>query len=141
MITFSQFQTKYNGKFVDFDGNKKFWCVDLMRRFLVDVLGLSGWALPAVGGAKELYTKFSPSSGFTRTKNVWNDLNNYPKPGDIVVWGWYLGVTGIDGHVGICTWADGKNLIVFNQNYPTNSASVLRKFDYRGVLGWLRPTK
>ena len=140
-MTLNQFQTKYNGKFVDFDGNKKFWCVDLARQYVNEVLGLSGWALPPVGSAKELYTKFKPVDGFSRIKNIWSDLTCIPKVGDLVIWGYYPTITGWDGHVGICTYADGKNLIVFNQNYPTGSASLLRKFSYRGVLGWLHPTK
>ena len=138
-MTLQKFQDKWNGKFCDFDKNYGFQCVDIMRQYLVDVLGVSGWALPPVVYAKDLYKKFKPLNGFQRFPNIWNDLNSYPKPGDIVVWDWSWGVTGIAGHVGICTWADGKSLIVFNQNYPTGSASILRKFSFKGVLGWIRP--
>ena len=137
-MTLQKFCDKFNGKPCDFDKNGSFQCVDLARQKLVDVDGISGWSLPPVQYAKELYTKFKPTVGFEKIQNVWNDLNCAPTPGDLVIWGWYPGVTGFAGHVGVCTWSDGRNLIVFNQNHPTGTLCTLRKFSYRGVLGWIR---
>jgi hypothetical protein len=137
-MTLDAFITKYSGKFVDYDGKYGFQCVDLMRQYLVDVLGINGYALPGVSYAKQLFQNFKPNKYFTKIKNL---PTNAPKKGDIVVWNTYPFITGWAGHVGVCTSANTISLIVFNQNYPTGSPCSLRKFNYKGVLGWLSPNK
>ena len=138
MITFDKFIEKNNGKFIDYDQHWGFQCVDCMREYIIECMGLNPYeAIPANNYAKNMFYNFN-SKYFTR---VWNKANNFPKKGDIIFWKTYPFVTGIAGHVGIVVSADVNNLIVFNQNYPTNSPCELRKFKYRGVIGWLSPKK
>jgi hypothetical protein len=136
-MTLQAFQDKWNGKFCDFDGKWGFQCTDLARQYIQDVLGLPPYTLPAVSYAKQLFQNFKPNKYFTKVANL---PTNAPKAGDIVVWNTYPFITGIAGHVGICTSANTISLIVFNQNYPTGSPCSLRKFNYKGVLGWISPT-
>ena len=133
-----QFTTKYNGQFIDVDGKYGAQCVDLMRKYLVDVLGLNAYVIPPTDYAKNIFNNF-PNKGTDKFTKVFNSANNYPRKGDIVFWGFYPFITGFAGHVAICTWADSMHLVAFSQNYPTGSASVLRNFNYKGVMGWLSP--
>ena len=138
-ISFEQFITKYNGRFVDYDhafGNQ---CVDLMRQYCQDVRGVNGYkAIPATGNAKDIFKNFVNNSYFSK---IYNSPTNAPKKGDIVFFGTYLGLYGWSGHVGVCTGSDTMNLILFEQNYPTNSTCRYGKHSYRGCLGWLTPKK
>lgn len=133
-MTYSQFRDKYNGKFVDFDGRYGNQCVDLARQYMKEVLGLDPYkVLPAASYAKQLYWNYSKGP----LTKIANGPKNSPKPGSIVFWNTYPLVTGIAGHVGIVESADANSLIVFSQNYPTGSACSLRKFSYKGIMGWL----
>lgn len=139
-MTTQAFFDKWNGRYIDFD--KKFGnqCVDEIRQYCVEVLGINGYTLPAVSYAKQLFTNF-PNSGTKNFTKVFNSPTNAPRTGDIVIWGVYLGVTGWAGHVTICSSSNVANLITFDQNYPTNSPCHYQKHSYKGVLGWLTPKK
>lgn len=135
-MTYKQFTEKYNGRFVDYDHAYGNQCVDLMRQYCKDVLGVDGYvAIPPRGNAKDIFKNFKDNKYF---KKVLNTPTGIPPQGSVIFWGTYPFVTGIPGHVAIVDSASVYNTIVFNQNYPTNSACNLRKFDYRGVLGWLK---
>jgi len=139
-MTFQKWLDDVNGKFVDVDGYYGAQCTDLMRDYCVRVLGLDAYIIPPTDYAKNIFKKFTgKSSFFKKIVNVWNDLACVPKPGDIIFWDWSFPVTGYAGHTGICTWSDGYHIIVMNQNYGTIKSSQLRKFSYKGVMGWLRP--
>lgn len=142
-MTLTAWIGKVNGKFIDVDNfpkNNPYQCVDLMRNYCVDVLRLKLFTIPPTDYAKNIW-KNAPNKNeyFVKVKNVWSDLNCKPSPGDLVFWDFFPGVTGWAGHVGICTYADGKSIIVMNQNYPNGTPSQLRKFSYLGVMGWLKP--
>lgn len=138
MITLDQFIKKNLGRYVDYDGLYKSQCVDLMREYIIECMGLNPYeAIPANNYAKNMFYKFN-SKYFTKIKNTPTGI---PKKGDIIFWKTYPFVTGIAGHVGIVVSANVNNFIVFNQNYPTGSSCNLRKFNYRGILGWLSPKK
>ncbi len=133
-MTFDQFITKYNGRYLDFDGRFGTQCMDLFRAYLKEVLGLDPYIFPAVSYAKQVFQNFTTSKYFTK---IYNGKTNAPKKGDIVFWGYYLGTTGWAGHVAVCMTADAMNLITFDQNWPTNSPCHFQKHNYRGVMGWL----
>ena len=138
METLQQWCDSVNGKFVDMDGAYGAQCVDEMRHYLVNCLGLPQLAIPASLYAKDIYKKFQQDKNFTKIPNgPWN----YPLPGDIVFFNTYPFIYGIAGHVAIVTYADSMKLISMDQNYPTNSACHLVKHDYCGCLGWLHPIK
>jgi hypothetical protein len=146
-MTYQQFVSKWTGKFIDFDKNKKYWCVDAFRQYCVDVLGISGWTIPPVASAKQIFDKV-PDGGNAKFEKIYNTKTNIPIKGDIIIWGWFPGVTGIDGHVAICDTADLFTVIANGQNYPTGRPFGLTKYGtnkmmhgYRGVRGWLRGKK
>ena len=57
-MIFQSWLDSVNGKFIDVDGNHKFWCVDLMRAYLRDYLGLSPWYMKPVMYAKDIFYNF-----------------------------------------------------------------------------------
>lgn len=140
MITFQAFLDKYDGKYIDYDGKFGYQCVDLMRAYMAEVLGMKPYdVLPGAPGAKDIYNRYTGATPFTK---IANGKVNYPHNGDIVFWGFYPFVTGINGHVGICV-GDGAsmwNFITFDQNYPTRTSCHRQLHNYRGVMGWLRKT-
>ncbi len=137
-MKFQEFVDKNNGKYIDYDGNYGCQCVDLMRQYLVDVVGISGYSLKGVSYAKQLFTNMDNlgDENFIKIKNT---PTNYPQKGDIVIWGWYPGVTGYAGHVAIVSDASPKAFISFDQNWPSNSPCRYVNHSYKGVRGWLRP--
>jgi hypothetical protein len=66
---------------------------------------------------------------------IWNTPTNYPKAGDIVVWGpsWGAGY----GHTAIVVAATSMYLVTFEQNDPTGSPPIVSTHNYSGVQGWL----
>ena len=134
----NNFFNKYNGKYIDFDGHWGCQCVDLMRQYWFEALKISGYTIPPVTYAKEIFTRF-PNIGTKNFRKVFNGPINAPKMGDIVIWGYYPTVTGWAGHVAICNTADSMNLITFDQNYGTPKTCRFVKHSYKGVLGWLSP--
>lgn len=123
----TEFFLKYNKKFLDFDGVYGPQCVDVIKQYFVEVLGM-----PAMQGNAIDYWKDIP--GFQRIKKAWF---NTPKPGDIIVWN----TTPINfyGHIAIINWTRRKDFGSFEQNYPFGSPCHYQQHGYQGVLGWLRP--
>lgn len=137
MITIDQFFTKYNGCYIDYDKAWGFQCVDLMRQYCADVRGVNGYiAIPQRGNAKDIFRNFTDNKYF---KKVLNGPSNAPKTGDIIFFSTYPFIYGWSGHVAIVSSADAMNLVVFEQNYPTNSPCKFGKHSYRGCMGWLSP--
>lgn len=140
MITFNQFLTKWDGKYVDFDKRYGYQCVDLMRQYCLEVLGIPGYTLPPADYAKNIYKRYSATKPFLKIPNTPTGI---PKNGDIIFWDYYPFVTGWAGHVAIVV-GDGasvNNFISFDQNWPTKTACHRQLHNYRGVMGWLRFVK
>ena len=138
MVTLERFIEKNIGRYVDYDKHWGFQCMDLMREYIIDCLGLTPYqVIPPVNYAKNAFYNYKGKE-FTKIKNA---RYNFPKKGDIIFWGTYPFVTGIAGHVAIVVSADVNNIVVFNQNYPTGSPCLIRRFNYRGIIGWLSPKK
>jgi hypothetical protein len=129
-MTLQEFFDKYNGKGIDFDGAYGFQCMDVYRQYTKEVV--EGKQSPGVEGAKDVWDTYL-TEVYTRTKNT---PDNFPKPGDVVIWGTQLGPYG---HIAICSSADANNLTCFGQNFPLGSVCHFQKHTYFGVLGWLRP--
>lgn len=144
-MTLDQFFTKYNGKFIDHDKSWGYQCVDLVRQYIKEVLGWKPYdAIPPIQYAKYAFTNYNKK----KFQAIANSPNNFPKEGDIVIWGWSWPVTGVAGHIAICSRADARYLLTIDQNYPTGSPvrfvqhyNRVFRHAYRGVLGWLRPLK
>lgn len=95
-MNYDEFQKKYIGKAVDYDGVAGVQCVDLADQYLKDCFGITGvWC----NGARDLYNNFAsyPAlvGAFDRVPNT-RDL--VVQKGDIVIWG-----GGSWGHVAIGT--------------------------------------
>ena len=137
-MTLNLFIDKYNGKFLDFDGKYGYQCVDLIRAYLKEVLGLSPYVIPSVDYAKNIFYNFKPNDYFSK---VVNTPTGVPKKGDIVVWKWWWPVTGYAGHTAIYSDGNTSRFISFDQNYPTHQPCKFVNHSYSGVLGWLSPKK
>jgi hypothetical protein len=101
-------------------------CVGLVEAWL-DHLGK-----PHVfGNAKDLLREASTAAYMV----VVNTPNNFPKPGDIIVWGstWGNGF----GHTAIVLAANVYWVAVLEQNDPTGAMPVAATHGYSGVIGWL----
>lgn len=142
-MTYDEFQSKYIGKAVDYDGVAGVQCVDLADQYLKDVFGITGvW----VSGAREFYKNFEKFPALVKNfDKIPNTRELVVKKGDIVVWG-----GGRWGHVAIGT---GKGDIDVFESFEQNTRGkhepaqlVMHTFRNRTgadsccpVLGVLRP--
>lgn len=119
-MTYDEFQKKYLGAAVDFDGVAGVQCVDLVDQYLKDCFGITGvWC----NGAKDLYNNFfdypALTAAFTRVPNT-PDL--VVQKGDIIIWGggsW--GHTGIGTGEGNVDWFMSLEENTLGQHEPTQS--------------------
>lgn len=135
-MTLAEFVAAYTSKYLDYDGVYGAQCVDLIDYYCRDVLGIPIVWANAVDwyGRDATYEQWIP--------NRWNDLTNYPQPGDIVVWGQNVVVgTGVNGHIAVCLSADGVSFISFDQNWPPGSSCHAQHHSFDGVIGWGRRIK
>lgn len=89
--------------------------------------------------AYQIWTSF-PDANYQYFNKVVNTPEAVPNKGDIVVWD--KTYNGTAGHTAIATGeGDMTYFNAFSQNDPVGSLSVVRRYDYKGVLGWLRPLK
>ena len=121
------FFIKYNNKFLDFDGVEGNQCVDVIKAYFTEVLGLP----PFKGNAIDYWN--NPPIGFKKIAKSWF---NSPQPGDILLWD-----IGQYGHIAVCNWSRMFDVGVFEQNNPLNSKCHFDIHNYANVLGWLRPVK
>jgi hypothetical protein len=91
--------------------------------------------LPIVyGDAADTFAN-APAESYDR---IGNAEDNFPLPGDIIVWGTTWG--GGYGHTGVVRSADVNSFIAIEQNNPLGSAAhMVAHKNYAGVTGWLRP--
>lgn len=130
-MNLDSFIKKYNGKGVDFDGNKKYWCVDLYRQYCKEVLQIP--QSPLVVGAADIWDSYLK----TRFNRVSNTPKGIPDKGNIMIWSKKSG--GGYGHVAIFIEGDINSFKSFDQNWPIGSLCAITKHHYKNVLGWLRP--
>lgn len=138
MMTLDSFVSKWNGKFIDFDGNYGPQCVDLMRQYIKECLGKDPYSIPRANYAKNIFYNFKSNKDFQK---ILNTPNGVPQKGDIIFWKTYFGVTGIAGHVAIFSGGNVYKFISFDQNYPSGSPCRYFNHSYKGVVGWLHPLK
>ena len=149
-IPFNEFVTKHNGKYEDYDGKFGFQCVDLIRFYIREVLGWEPYlVLPGGETAKSIFLNFPAVGNNTVGNNYFNKvLNgpfNYPEKGDLVFWGYPLGLywNGIvpkwAGHTAINSVANPKTLVTFDQNFDKPNFCRYVNHNYKGCLGWLHP--
>lgn len=129
-----------NNKGVDYDGYYGKQCVDLVNDFANRVLGIKD-CFYGLTYAYEIYTRYSSlskiNSNFSRI--YVNEPGEYPKVGDVIVWG--KEKNGYAGHTAVCI-SNGSTdgFTVFEQNHDGKGG--IREYKYSGykyVSGWLRP--
>ena len=124
-ITPDQFFGKYDQKGIDFDKNGEFWCVDLYRQFVKEVLGFP--QSPLVEGAEDVWDTYLKDY-FDRIDNT---LTAVPIKGDIIIWS--------NRHIAVCKDGNLIKFTSFDQNYPTGTLCHFQSHSYLNVYGWLRP--
>ena len=125
-MTLVQFFLKYLNRKLDFDGIYPGECVDVIKAYMVEVLGM----LPVKGNAIDYWTDIP---GFKKIKK---GLFNYPKPGDIIIWNKKISPYG---HIAIVNWVRTFDVGCFEQNFPVGSPCHYQTHNYKNVIGWLEP--
>ena len=132
-MTAKQFLDANVGKYYDYDGVYGMQCVDIIKKYFVDVIGIGAIRNNAI----DYWTNY-PSAHFTRIANTPSFL---PKRGDIMIWG--KGV-GVYGHIAIIHDANLSTFTSLDANWPYSNGTTPAKFihhNYGSVLGVLRPKK
>lgn len=135
-MTMNQWVEENLGKGIDYDNVFGVQCVDLIKSFVKNVLGV----IPqSIGNAIEYYNKRNTSS-YLKKNFKWIDYkkNFVPAKGDICVFTTKSG----KGHVSIATGkGNAKYFYSYDQNYPRgqNEPMTEIKHNYNSLLGVLRP--
>lgn len=142
-MNYDEFEIKYIGKTIDYDGVAGVQCVDLFDQYLKDCFDITGvWC----DGAKDLYYKFESYPALVKSfDKIPNTSDLIVRKGDVVIWG-----GGSWGHVGISNGEGDKDFFVtleentLGKHEPTQL--VKHYFNGTGgvdgcnpVLGVLRP--
>ena len=130
-MNLTDFISKYNAQPVDFDGAYGPQCMDLMHRYIVDVLGYEG-SLFAAPTAYQAYQ----NANDPRFDKISNTPTGVPQKGDIIFWNTSVGSAG---HVAIFISGDVNGFTSFDQNWPVGSPCHQQAHNYNGVAGWLHP--
>lgn len=120
-----EFFLKHNNKYLDFDGTSGPQCVDVSKAYIAQVLG----GEPFKGNAIDYWNGSVP--GF---KRIENNGSQRPNPGDLIIWNFQP-----YGHIAVCNWSRSFDMGVFEQNNPIGSPCHYAIYNYKNVLGWLRP--
>jgi hypothetical protein len=138
-MTYDEFEKKYLGKAVDFDGVAGVQCVDLVDQYLKDCFGIEGvWC----SGAKDLYNNFASYPALVKAfDRVPNTPDLIVREGDIVIWGggsW--GHTGIGTGEGNVDWFVSLEENTLGRHEPTQKVRHWFANDISNpCLGVLRP--
>lgn len=137
-MNFDEFVNKYLNKAIDYDGVAGVQCVDLVKRYLKDVFGISAGSW---GDAHCYYDNFAKhkelTANFTRLANTPTFV---PQKGDICVWKSSLSKGGW-GHIAIATGeGDISYFYSYDQNWTGNHDPMKKvKHNYNHFAGVLRP--
>ncbi len=134
MDKLDKFIAENTGKGIDTDSAYEFQCVDLMHKYIQDVLGILNLRVLAAPAARDIYNNYPNIFGHELFEKIPNTPTGVPVKGDIVLYDWppY-------GHVDIFIQGDAHSYRSFSQNWPTGSKSIVVNHpNYNGVLGWLR---
>ncbi len=129
-MTFQQFLQTYNGQQeVGSTSENIGQCTGLVNAWT------SALNLPFIwGNACDMFVN-ADEQFYTK---ILNTPEAIPQQGDIVCWSAKFNATV--GHVGICTGTGDINTFeCFEQNDPLGSNCHLKTYNYKSVIGWLRP--
>lgn len=129
-MTLTEFVTKYTGTFVEyhsFDPSAKYQCVDLVNKYIVEVLGYT----PIIGTNAQDF----PKKAGKEFNYILNTPTGVPNKGDLMI---FKSADNV-GHISIFLQGSTSLFTSFDQNYPTGSPCKLVNHTYKNVLGWLQP--
>ena len=135
-MRFNEWVEKYNGKSIDIDGAYGVQCVDLIKHYILNVMGI---APQAIGNAIEYWNKRNGAyiSGLFTPLTFNKDFAF--KQGDIIV----MKGNGAAGHIAVCNGDYNKyGVYAYDENYlGKGEGMTLRYFAYDGhykIVGVLR---
>ena len=135
-MTFDEWVKKYSGKAIDYDGTYGVQCVDLVKHYVKNVLGISP---KSIGNAIEYYNKRNKVAYLKDNFRWHNNTPDFiPKKGDICV---FTSKSG-NGHVSVATGEGTTSYFYsYDQNYPKAQHEPMTKIkhSYNSFLGVLRP--
>lgn len=135
-MTMDAWVKKYLGKAVDYDGVYGVQCVDLVKSFVKNVLGITP---QSIGNAIEYYRKRNTSAYLTKNFTWYSYKKGFvPQKGDICV---FTSKSG-NGHVSIATGEGNDDYFYsYDENYPHGKHEPMTKIKhtYHTLLGVLRP--
>lgn len=135
-MTMNEWVSKNLGKYIDYDGAFGVQCVDLVKSFVKNVLGVEP---ESIGNAIEYYNKRKTSSYLVKNfKWISYKKDFVPQKGDVCV---FTSKSG-KGHVSIASGKGNKEYFYsYDENYPTGNHEpmTLIKHSYSSLLGVLRP--
>lgn len=135
-MTFDEWVKKYSGKAIDYDGTYGVQCVDLVKHYVKNVLGISP---QSIGNAIEYYNKRNKVAYLKDNFRWHNNTPDFiPKKGDICV---FTSKSG-NGHVSVATGEGTTSYFYsYDQNYPKALHEPMTKIkhSYNSFLGVLRP--
>lgn len=135
-MTFDQFVKAHNGKQIDFDGTSGVQCVDLIKAYMNEVLGMPAGSIGRMGNAYQFWTATKKPLKAAVDKVPYKKGMVFQK-GDIAVWNRNMG--GGFGHVALCTGErTGSWFATYDQNW--NGKAMHRvQHSYSNLYGVLRP--
>ena len=135
-MTLEEFEKKYLGKKVDFDGVYGAQCVDLFRQYSKECLGISEHtgSCSTSGGAKDLFLDYNKMP--LEKKYFTRETKKAMIQGDILIWN--ETETNKYGHVAIYLGAINNDLIIFEQNGFTQNGAEINIRSKNNLLGFLR---
>lgn len=118
-MTYIEFRDKYNGQWVDWDGQFNAQCWDLAQAYFTECLGLPSWVLSGCGLVSNML--YQPKRADLDAYFDEVDVHNMAQ-GDVCIWE--------KGHIAILDNWDGCNLWFFSQNSPAGTCSRLTTIDF-----------
>jgi len=133
-MTHDQFILQNNGKWIDFDNAYGAQCVDLVRFYWQNVVGIN--QPKGVKGAKDFWANYPTDPNLNQNYDrIANTDEFIPKAGDIMIW-----KHGEFGHIAVVATNDNtlSHFYAFSQNDPLNSPCKVIKYTYSNVYGVFR---
>ena len=140
-FTFKKWAELFEGKKINPDGVYGVQCVDLIKHYCRNVIGINKKYSDTWGNAVEWYTKYGEKPWLIQNfKRISYMKGMRIKKGDIAV----FSTSSPYGHIAVCTGKYNSNSFeAFDENYKgTGAGMTKRNFEYSGsrmLLGVLRP--
>ena len=126
-MTYEQFKSKYNGKYVDYDGYYGYQCWDLGQYYFTQVLNVPDSVLSGCGNIKNMILR---KDKYDLLLQYFDEVSTIGmQPGDVCIW-----TGGEGGHIGIFDYYNDndKNCYYFQQDPFYNQPCMVKPFNQTG---------